>query len=248
MSKTKILVAMVVVTVLVCLVWGISPQFRTTVNEAGMSITTWTPEAIQADPVGYSMFVESSLKKDQEKLQISRKEIARQMERLAKMQSEKSKLLSDGEQLADEFAEAITAGVFPVTVRNAEYTEEQIRAQLALIVAQVNGMKASLDEMNDVAKTAESEILKLVVNIEKTESQLAMLKTRREIFRTQAITTEGLAMIDEVTSILEGNQILLKSNPVGTIEDILNRSRTSAETSPAGQSEVDAYLNNYTQK
>lgn len=228
----------------------ISPAFRTTALATAESMTQWTPEAIEKNPVGYSQFVEVQLKKDLKTFQETRKALTLRMERLAKMLAEKTKLLQRGEKLAEDFAEAVTAGVFPVSVHGKEYTESQLRIQLALTIAQVGGLKESVAEIAKVSTVAEKEIQKLVVGIEKTESQIALLAARREIFRSQATSAEGLEMIAQVNAVLEGNQILIKENPVRTIEEILDdiANAPMKEGVAAENSQVEEYLACYVAK
>lgn len=226
-----------------------SPVFRTNALATAESMTRWTPEAIEKNPVGYSQFVEVQLKKDLKTFRETRKALTLRMETLAKKLAEKTKLLEQGGKLAEDFAEAITAGVFPVTLHGKEYTESQLRIQIALTIAQVNGLKESVAEIAKVSTVAEKEIQKLVVGIEKTESQIALLAARREIFRSQATSAEGLEMIAQVNAVLEGNQILIKENPVRTIEEILNDTSAPVRQGVAASStQVEEYLNAYLAK
>ncbi len=208
--------------------------------------TMWTQEEIDRNPVGYSQYVEAKLKDDLKTFQKTRRDLTLRMETLAKKLSEKTKLLEQGEKLAADFAETITAGVFPVDIHGKEYTESQLRIQISLTLAQVNGLKESIVDITKVSAVAEKEIQKLVVGVEKTESQIALLAARREIFRSQATSAEGLEMIAQSNAVLEGNQILIKENPVRTIEEILHE--TASQGSPATEKQVDEYLKNFAAK
>lgn len=228
----------------------ISPVWRTIFGTAVEDLTQWTPAAIEKNPIGYSQFVEVQLKKDLKVFQETRKALALRMETLAKLLSEKTKLLENGEKFADEFAEAITEGAFPIRLHGKDYTESQLRIQLSLTLAQVNGLKESVAEITKVSATAEKELQKLVVETEKTESQIALLAARREIFRSQATSTEGLAMIATVNSVLEGNQILIKANPVRTIDELLKdvESESPSQEVASSETQVNEFLQNYVAK
>jgi len=242
MKNYIITLAVIVLIGLAGLIY-ISPVWRTNAITAAESLTQWTPEAIERNPVGYSQYVEVQLKKDLKTFHETRKALTLRMETLAKKLAEKTKLLQQGEKLAEEFAEAITAGTFPITLHGKEYTESQLRIQIALTLAQVNGLKESLAEIIKVSSIAEKEIQKLVVGIEKTESQIALLAARREIFRSQATSAAGLEMIAQANAVLEGNQILIKENPIRTIEEILYETASSASPSvAASETQVEEYL------
>ena len=227
----------------------ISPAWRACAMTAAESLTQWTPEAIEKNPIGYSQFVEAQLSKDLKIFRETRRALTLRMETLAKKLAEKTKLLAQGEKLAEEFAEAITAGTFPVTLHGKDYTESQLRIQIALTLAEVNGLRESVAEITKVSAVAEKEIQKVVVGIEKTESQIALLAARREIFRSQATSAEGLAMIADVNAVLAGNQILIKENPVRTIEEILSVTTTpTSQGVAATETQVEEYLNVFVAK
>lgn len=247
MKKTVISLVTVAAVGVIVLFYH-SPAFRTSVIDGAESITQWTPEAIEKNPVGYSQFVETQLKKDLKIFQETRKSLSRQMEVLTKMSAEKMKELEYGKKFATEFAEAITEGAFPVTLHEKSYTESQLKNQLAMTLAQIDGLKNSLAGIDKVTRIAEEEIQKNVVRIEDVESQLALMVTQREIFRSQSTSDAGLAMLTEARSVLEGNQVFIKNNPVRTISDLIKDSTVAASSGPASHTEVEAFLVEYTAK
>lgn len=232
---------------LACLVY-VSPAVRAYIFTVSASITEWTTESIAADPVGYSQYAEAQLKKDRKTFQEMRKDLGMCMETMSKKLTEKSKLLVQGEKFAEDFAEAFDAGEFPATVHGKEYTETQLRSQIGLTLAEVSGLRKSIAEIEQVSATAELEIQRVVVEGEKNDSQIALLATRREIFRSQPVSAEGLAILTSVNSVLEGNQSFIKENPVGTISEIMNRvSLPPAQGSVSGE-QVEEYLKGYVAK
>lgn len=245
--KNGFLVVALGLVVVGAVLWFASPIVRTKLADSTASLLEWTPEAIERDPIGYTNHVERQLKSDLTTFTSTRRALSTQQDAMAKMLREKSAVLTSGEQLAGDFAEAISAGTFPATLHGKEYTETQLRTQLALTLAQLDGLKVSVDEMEKISVNAEKEIQKLVVNTEKTESQLALLQTKREIFRSGKLSSEGLAMIAQVNSVLEGNQLIIRDNPVRTIEEILNQK--PAETAASADSQrVESYIQSYTAK
>jgi len=247
MKKNIVILAVIAVIGLAALLIA-SPAWRTKAGSAVENLTKWTPEAIEKNPIAYSQYVESQLKKDLKKFQETRKTLALRMETLAKKLIDKTNLLEEGEKFADEFAEAVTNGKFPVKLHGKDYTESQLRIQIALTIAQVNGLKVSVAEITKVSAIAEKELQKLVVESEKTESQIALLAARREIFRSQATSAEGLEMIATVNSVLEGNQILIKENPVRTIEELLKETETVTQGVAASEVQVHDFLQLYLAK
>jgi len=248
--KKNIVTLTVIVAIGLATLLVISPVWRTIFGTAVEDLTQWTPAAIEKNPIGYSQFVEAQLKKDLKIFQETRKALALRMEILAKLLIEKTSELGNGETFANEFAEAITDGTFPAKLHGRDYTESQLRIQLSLTLAQVNGLKESVAEITKVSVTAEKELQKLVVETEKTESQIALLATRREIFRSQATSAEGLEMIATVNSVLEGNQILIKANPVRTIDELLRdvESESTSQGVTPSEIQVSEFLQSFVAK
>jgi prepilin-type N-terminal cleavage/methylation domain-containing protein len=206
----------------------------------------WTPESIEEDPKGYSQYVEAKLKADLDKFTTVNRELQLRMETLAELESRKAKLIAKGEPLKEQFAQAITDGKFPAVVQNKEYTESQLRMQLALILAQLEGYEETLAEIKKGSETAQAEIERNVLAIDKTETEIALLATRRAVWESKATSTEGRKLIEKVNAILEGNEVVLKDNPVRSIDVII----AQAEKSEAAKQprDVDKYLQEFKSK
>lgn len=247
MKRTMIIIVAVAV-VLGAIAFWVSPSFRTRVVSEATKIGQWTPEAIQKDPVGYSNFVESQLKADLEKYSSARQALASTMNDLAKKLSDKTKLLERGDKMAETIADAIEAGKFPVTVLGKEYLEAQLRSQLSLTLAEIDGLRESLTEIEKILKSAEQENEKIVVNLEKTESQLALLATRREIFKAQATSAEGLSMIAQCNAVLEQNQMVFAANPVRTISQMISDLENISGPESVSADRVEEYLSDHIAK
>ncbi|MDD3587487.1 MAG: hypothetical protein PHQ75_09920 [Thermoguttaceae bacterium] len=248
MKKTLIGLVVVVVAAVV-IGFFVSPAFRTKVISKAEKIGQWTPEAIQKDPIGYSEFVESRLKKDLEEFKTTRKNLGARMDDIAKKMSDKGKLLVAGRTLADEIAEAIEAKKYPVTVAGKEYTESQLRSQLSLVVAQMDTMTESLSELEKIQMASEKENERAIIQMEKTESQLSLVAARREIFKAKARTAEGLEMITQCNAVLEQNQTVFANNPVRTIEEMLADTEAKASGAHSASAErVEKYLDEYRAK
>lgn len=247
MKKTVIsLVA--VVAVIAAGLFYYSPAFRTNAITAAESIGQWTPEAIEKNKIGYTQFVETKLKKDLKTFQDVRKALTRQMEVNSKLLAEKTKLLQEGRKLLDQFAEATLSGEFPAELHGKTYTETQLKNQIALTKAQVEGIERSIAGIQKASQVAEQEICKRIVGIEDMESQLQMMSTEREIFRSQSTSDVGFAMLAEARAVLEGNQLLVKENPVRTIQEILKASEVATSGNRASDTEVEAFLADYKSK
>jgi hypothetical protein len=225
-----------------------SPLFRSNAENAVKQITQWTPENIEKYPVEYSKYVEEKLKTDQRKLQETRRGLSNAMEIIAKQTASKTKLLEAGIKIADEFAKVISVGNFPVTLHGKEYTADQANLQLSLTLAEIDSYKESVTKLAAISKLAEEKIQEVVVNSQKIETEIALLNTKREVFKASKIDGDALKILDQVSAVLDGTQVLLKENPVRTIDELLKGDDTPAKVTKASEERVKLYIEEYALK
>ena len=241
--KKSICTLAVVVMVVGGTLMAKSPVCRTFIWERIHQVTQWTPEAIQKDPIAYMKFVEKKLAKDQNKIQETWRNLGVSVGKLAKKQSGKRELLERGTTFAEEFRDVYqnANGNFPVEVQGQTYTEAQIRSQLSLLLAQNDGLAESLSEIDIAMNNANSKMEELVVQKEKTESQLFLIATKRELFQAESLSTEGLLLIAQLNELFDGNEQVIAGNPVRTIEQLVQAEKVSSV--PANSVRVDEFLN-----
>ncbi|MDR2706643.1 MAG: hypothetical protein LBC02_12760 [Planctomycetaceae bacterium] len=244
----KFFAILTIAAILAVSIFAVSPSFRTWVFGTYTTVTEWTPEAIQADPEGYAQFVKRQLETDLNVLEPTLRNLLLKKDKLAKLWKEKNTAVEQGQALAEQAADAISNGSYPVVVAGKKYNEEQLKSQLALWLAQIEVKKELVTEITKVQADSEKERTNLIINIEKTKSQLALVDTRIEIWRSKAITAQGLAMIAEVNAVLEGNQIVIQNDPVRGIDEALADLDRNVSPTAVGNDKVEAYLANYIAK
>lgn len=231
MKKTITISAIAVVAIVIAgLLYCFSPSIRTGIGKGFDKVTKWTEEAIKKDPIGYYNYVEGRLTADQEKLNETLKNLRIAVGDLSKRNSDKRKLLEKGKEYETEFVDALIEAnnKFPVTVRGKEYSESQLRAQGDLIVAQNVGLTNSITAIESALVDSNKKIQELIVNKEKTETELSMLKTKKEIFKANKLTAEGLAMVAQIDEILQSNVTLIEGNPVRSIDELIKEEEQQA--------------------
>ncbi|MCL2348001.1 MAG: hypothetical protein FWC50_07025 [Planctomycetaceae bacterium] len=243
MKKSSIFTLVVALFVTGGTLMAVSPVFRAVVWKKIDEVSSWSADAIQADPLGYIKFVEKKLTGDQNRIQENWRNLGVSVGKLAKKQSDKRGLLSRGTEFAEEFREAYhnAEGKFPLEVHGQSYTEIQLRSQLSLLLAQNDGLTLSLSEMDTVMNNANSKMEELTVQKEKTESQLALLDTKRELFKAEKLSLEGLQLIANVNELFRENEQVIAGNPVRTIEQIIQAEKLAA--APANSARVEEFLN-----
>jgi hypothetical protein len=247
--NSKVITAVAVIVVLVAVgLFFVSPGFQSKAKKTFTDLTQWTPENIEKDPVGYWIFLKDKAEADKKELQNTRHGLSAAMETTSKKVSEKIKLLEAGTKIAEEFADALTAGTFPVTLHGKEYTADQATMQLSLTLAEVDAYKESVAKLNEISKTAEQKIQETIINIEKIDNEITVLNTKSEVFKANKIDSETLAMLKNAHTAFDGTQILLKENPVRTIAEMLASDISPKQGVKASDQRVEAYLTEYVSK
>ena len=218
------------------------------ITPAPEPVPGWTEEKIAADPEGYSQYARQQLKADEKVLIDTRRDLAVFMDRLAAMLNERHKKLEFGRGLAEKLAEALVGGTYPVSLFGKSYSEDQLRMQIALVLAEISGLESSLSEINEVSKAAEEEVIRLVVGLERVTSQVAILDTRVGIYRSRATQTAGLDMIATATTALQEHRVFLRENPVRDLESLMvdvERNVATATRGAASAAQVEEFLTDF---
>ena len=225
--------------------WAFSPGFRAQMAAVWDSQAGWTEAARRSDPAGFEAHAEAKLQQDLATMEQTRRELAAEVGRLSKTAREQSALAEQARTLAEQFRaeyqRAKDEGTFPIEVRGAAYTEPQVRAQVSLLLAEAEGYESSLTEIESVQTAAEEKIEELAVRINRTETQLAALATKRELLRARQLTTAGEELLAQVDELMTGNRQAIDANPVVTVRELLAR----GSNRPAGRatdSKVEAFL------
>lgn len=216
----------------------ISPTARGWVWSETRTLTGWSEQARKADPVGFVSHVERQLRQDQKDLKETRQTLAAEIGELTKKQREQTALRDQSQQLASDFRTAWQGGRFPVTIRNAAYTEGELTSQVSSLLAEIEGYATTVERLSRVRIEAEQKLEELTVRIEKTESEIASLGTQRELVRARVLTDSGERLLAQVDNLLEVNQQVLLSNPVRSTRDLL----TATESPRQGRATNDRVI------
>ena len=225
MKVTALAMVVVGLTLAGATMYGFGPGFRTHVDQRLQGWLGWTENARRTDPVGFADHVEAQLKRESEGLKATRDGLASEVGTLNRKLKEQQALLEHSQRMAEEFRgvyqTATDEKTFPVTVRNAAYTEGQLVSQVSLLLAETAGYREMVDKLENVRQNAEAKLEALTVRINSTESQLTMLATQRGLLRARVLTDEGERLIAQVDELLEGNRQVVQDNPVRNVTELL---------------------------
>lgn len=209
-----------------------SPAMRATVETQSREWLGWTEEARRADPVGFTNYVERKLKSDAASFQKCRRELTHGSDQLSGKLREQEAYRDQARKFAEEFRLAFQAarhsGSFPTTVRNAAYSDEQMVAQVSLLLAEADGFDGTVRRLNQIRQQAATRLQEVVVRLNATEAQLAAIDAQRGLLRSRELTTEGETLIAQVDELLDVNHTVLRNNPVRPLAELLS------DSSPVG--------------
>jgi len=222
------------------------PGLWVQINQATSEMTGWSEEARQADPVGFVEYASGKLRQDLESLEQSRRGLAAEIGQFSDKLRQQQALRDQARRLAEEFRtqyqSASASEGFPIVVRNAAYTEEQVKAQVSMLLAEAEGYETALSRLNEVKKEAESQLEALTVRINTTEAQLAAMSTQRELLRAKVLSDEGQKLLTQVDALLADNQRLIEGNPVRNVRDLLAASSEESSGRRKSAEAVEAFL------
>jgi len=199
----------------------------------------WTEEARKADPVGFADYAREKLRNDLEAMEKSRRELGAEIGQLSSKLREQQALRNHACGLADEFRVqyqvASTNDRFPVMVRDAAYTEDQVKSQVSMLLSEAEGYEAAVAKLQQVKEEAELRLEALTVRINDSEAQVRVLSVQREMLKAQLLSDEGEKLLTKVDELLHDNARIIKANPVRNVRELLtathgsNRNRTKAD-------------------
>lgn len=201
----------------------------------------WSVSRREADPVGYSKFVEARLNADLKTFDELRSNLAKSSASLKGQIVDKRKSLVDMERVIDRFVDAKEAGDYPATVLGATYDEEELNAQISLLVGQIEQTTNALASFEESVAKANDEEGKLIVKIAETKDQLATIDVNRNLFISKKNSAETKDMLAEMSRIFNDNASYLAGSPIRDGNDLvieLNEEEAGAATS----SRVEEYL------
>ncbi|MFO0820985.1 MAG: hypothetical protein U1A77_23770 [Pirellulales bacterium] len=221
--------------------YRLSPAVRAAVSTQGNEWFGWTEEARRSQSVPFIEHVKHKLEAEVATLRKSRLELVGNSDQLSGKIREQEALRDHARKLAEEFRTAFQAArasqSFPITVRNAAYTEEQSLAQVSLLLAQADGFEQSLQRLQRIQNEANKRVQEIVVRQNATESHLAAIGTQLELLHTRQLTSVSDELIAQVDELLDVNQRVLTDNPVRTVTELLSAD-TLAKPQPLAQYEA----------
>jgi hypothetical protein len=189
-------------------------------------------QAKDRHPVGYVRYVESKLDSDLQTMKKARLELGAEVTKLSQQDTDLAARAQRAEILANDFRIAYQKinndGSEATVVHGCAYTRPQIQSQVSLLLAEAEGYQDSLAAIESTLTEGNRRMEQFAVQIGKTESQIAMLATKRELIRIQELTTEGEQLLADVDQLLIENSQTVACSPVRTSWEIQDESQEDA--------------------
>jgi len=233
MTKNGIIGVVGVLVVLGGIWFVLSKPFQTQVKETFRQGTEWTPENIQADPVGYLTWAQAETKKTEQKLEASVLSLRTKKNAAARSLEKNKADQADYEKLLAEFKEGYIAaeGNFPVKIRGVEFEESGLKRKIVecndklenvtSLVGTYEKSKTTIDRKLGEIEQKMSEVTKLT---NKLGTDLEIAKVNKSV--------EGIEGIgDTLNSIMDTTDALVSTAEDGiSVEEMIT---------PTGEMRVD---------
>ncbi len=223
-----------------------SPAVRAKVDARWHQVSGWSEEARQHDPIGYISFAESSLKENLTNLEQVRRELSAEMAAVQRKCQEKQTLLEGVLAMANEFREqyrrAQTVGVFPVTVRGAAYTEDQIVGQVRTLMAEAEACEGAVKEFKAMQEKAQGSIEDVMRRVHAVETKIELVGTQRQLIRAGTIAQGVDSIVADVDSLIGENKEFIVQNPVRSFRELVVRTATTSSKNGVTEDRVRKFL------
>ena len=228
--KTLLRGVMIVAAIAVAFwAWKRLPGVRTKVETAVEEYGGWTPEAREADPVGFIEYAQERLASDLENFEDGIESLEEVRAKSEERLRENRELAAAAESLAGSFREAYrwaeTDG-YPVQVSGQEYDREQLLDQVRLLLAQLESYQSIVVDYEGVLVAVKERHADLSVRVPNTRAMLETLEAKKELalLREQTAATDKLLV--ELDEVLGRNRETLEAldTPVRTVEELIDDS------------------------
>jgi len=243
----KVIVALGVGTAAVSSAFVASPDVRSHITVWGQSILDVPPNANDPGAVMDDKIVR--LGENVERLGQTRENLSQEVEKLAIRVQERTEKLAQARLMADEYGntyvEAKREDAFPVRVLGVSYTELNLKGQISMLLAQIDGYEKTLAVMKDRLASARTDVESLTVQIDSTQAALDSLAVAKQQAIANALAKADAELLAEVDAIVASNeQVVEDVTPIQPFDVLWERQiviqQQSSDQTP--ESVVDQFL------
>lgn len=204
----KIVVLVVVLVVIaVGIVYVTSDVWRTKIRTMADQYAHWTPENIAKDPENYLNFCEQEANKALVSLKASEIAIAQNRGNFENMQKDASNKINLGTkalaELKDVFNKADSANAWPAEWSGQKRDKEWTKRQIVSLHRQVESQKTLQEKVAAGIKKLDAQVVRVQEGRSQTQTQLAEIKTGREILKVQRITDDLTKKLVSIKAVLQ---------------------------------------------
>jgi hypothetical protein len=212
------------------------PGFRTKAQSWWGEHGGWNEESRKKDPVGFIDYSITKLGENISKFDSVKADLMTAKGNLDEMKRTNQEKLAFADKNLNEFKVAYQAAVggkgWPVSMAGRSYSENELKSQVELLLAQKTGYENALAQIDDGLKRADQKSFELVARINESKSKLEILKTQKELVKINQLNESTEKMMAEVNEVLVRNDALQSSSPVRTAEELMKDAKVSAKSTP----------------
>jgi len=214
MNKTsKSGVAKVVVLVVVAAVAALGVYYftsdvgRTRIQETHKQYAYWTPENIAKNPELYLAFCETEAEKALMSLKASEIAVAQNRATLQNTLSEATTKIGVGERALNElkglYAAAEANAAWPLSWQGRSLDADNAKRQIVGLHKQVEAQKSLKGKVESGIRKLEAQVDRIQEGRAETQSQIAEIKTSREILKVQKLTDDLTTRLTSIKGVLQ---------------------------------------------
>ncbi len=212
-KQSKSGVAKVLVLIVVAAVAGLGVYYftsdvgRTRIQETHKQYAYWTPENIAKNPELYLAFCETEAEKALQSLKASEIAVAQNRATLQNTLTEAGNKINVGEKALNElkasFSAAEANGAWPVSWQGRSLDADQVKRQIVGLHKQVEAQKSLKGKVEAGIRKLEAQVERIQEGRAETQSQIAEIKTSREILKVQKLTEDLTTRLTSIKGVLQ---------------------------------------------
>ena len=190
----------------------------------------WMRTLRTGDPMRKLIEAERDLQRELPRFAQARGELSEQQRKLRETHESAQQLREHAETLIEEFRaaykQAEQCGSFPIVIRDRAYTQDQAKAQVELLVAQLEQRDLAIAKTQAALEAATQQSRELAATETRAEQEIAILPLRRTIAKAEQLHSRTDELVGEIEQTTQDGPV--SKDPVRTLDELLKAEAAAA--------------------
>jgi len=233
-NGSSLIIGIIVLVVLGAVIFYFaSDVFQTKVDRQVRQATKWTPENIQADPVGYLEYAFAQCGASKSALEAREIGLRTQLGKFQREIQAKSTDLASAGQVMDDaknaYTNAAASGTWPVTYKNQPFDESRLKRLIVEAARKKTLLEKQVAAYGDARQKVDMKLGQVKVKLDEVNLLRTQLESGLEVARVNK-TVDGIEGInDQLGSIMDTSMALAQQqDDAGLLDSVMTQTPDQA--------------------